>query len=1209
MKRLLGFAIAGAAIALLALPGTAQAQIGPGPFAAFPTEVENDGRFLAFGCSGLATLEEPVSISLTVPADATQFDLSFFDGETGRPDAANRPHWDLGTRQLSYSLYADPLLSADQSMLIGRWFGNDPNPISGPLWTASAVQMPDNDWWGVTVQTDPSAKAPSGRYFYNLVIDFVGTCNPGETTESSVKIAASAPMSFLVPQFGLVAGLRQLFNDGPIIYPGTFPPPSFVNAPTTYDGTFEFFFTVAPGAEDLRIFGGDFDRGATAGLAGLPSGTVLDPCPDTNDPDTPDDYFGFPFFAGNANNEGAVLLNAPADDSNFDAFRRGEPGAAGRVGCVRYEVIDPNGVVYRNDNPSGDREWEQFRIATQLAVNPNDADYGPAVAEDGVTFVTGDFLPAGSWKMRIVGLDLANLNVLVLATCANQLDPATGETISACLVPTVYLGGDTVWYDDNENGIQDAGEEGIPGVVVNLYDDSGSGIPVATAVTGDASDPNWTECLVNNTGLDTLGLYCFGVDEPGVYTVGIDPSNFGPGGALESLVSTTGGEQLTFEVIDDNVLTYDFGYVAPPPPPVVIGDTVWLDPDQDGAQSAGEAGISGVTVELLDGDGNVLATAVTGDSSDPNWATCQAVNTGLDEAGLYCFVVATGFDYTVRVAASNFEAGGALEGLTSTNGSDEITEFVGDGDVLTYDFPYFQPETGECPDPLDFETDAAGNPLAKGTIIAEQWASLGIHVTSHSSQHPVMVFDSAQPTGGDWDLGTPNQAFGGPGVGNGGKPGQPGENRNPLGKVLILSEDGHHWDPDDDADGGWMYFNFDSPVRIDSVQILDIEETGGLLKAYDASGNLIKQVPIPAKGDNSFQEIAVGAEGVSKFKVWFKGSGALAQIAYCPPGGGGGGGCPPVIDWEKDGQGNSLSKGTRITDQFAALGFQVLSHDPNNHPAMIFDSSFPTGGDKDLGTPNEDFGGPGKGNGGDAGSTYENRNAHGNVLILSEDNHHWDPDDDAGGGWVYFVFDTPVTVDWVQLLDIEESGGKIRTYNASGSLTNELSIPVIGDNGFVQVPVNKSGVSKLKVWLKGSGAIPAFSFCPGGGGGEPPAAPGTGTIGYWKNHPEAWPVDEVVIGGQTYSKSQAIQWMKKPSRGDKSIDLFKQLVAAVLNVEAGNESSCIDETIGNAQGFMEYVPVGSGLSGSHWAWRYIGAPLHEALDDYNNGLLCAPHRD
>jgi hypothetical protein len=38
-----------------------------------------------------------------------------------------------------------------------------------------------------------------------------------------------------------------------------------------------------------------------------------------------------------------------------------------------------------------------------------------------------------------------------------------------------------------------------------------------------------------------------------------------------------------------------------------------------------------------------------------------------------------------------------------------------------------------------------------------------------------------------------------------------------------------------------------------------------------------------------------------------------------------------------------------------------------------------------------------------------------------------------------------------------------------------------------------------------------------------------------------------------------------------------------------------------------YGPVGSGVSGGSAAWA-LGEPLHQTLDAYNNGLLCAPHR-
>src|SRR6185295_19046037 len=121
-------------------------------------------------------------------------------------------------------------------------------------------------------------------------------------------------------------------------------------------------------------------------------------------------------------------------------------------------------------------------------------------------------------------------------------------------------------------------------------------------------------------------------------------------------------------------------------------------------------------------------------------------------------------------------------------------------------------------------------------------------------------------------------------------------------------------------------------------------------------------------------------------------------------------------------------------------------------------------------------------------------------------------------------------------------------------------------------------------------------------------APGTGTIGYWKTHASAWPVTSIKIGNQTYTVSQAITLLGTPSRGDKSIDLAKQLIGAKLNVIVGNESSCIITTIAAADAWLKIHPVGSGVGGGSSAWTQA-SPYHTALDNYNNGLLCAPHRD
>jgi hypothetical protein len=120
--------------------------------------------------------------------------------------------------------------------------------------------------------------------------------------------------------------------------------------------------------------------------------------------------------------------------------------------------------------------------------------------------------------------------------------------------------------------------------------------------------------------------------------------------------------------------------------------------------------------------------------------------------------------------------------------------------------------------------------------------------------------------------------------------------------------------------------------------------------------------------------------------------------------------------------------------------------------------------------------------------------------------------------------------------------------------------------------------------------------------------PGTGTIGFWKTHPQSWPVSSITIGGVVYTRDQAITILSTPSRGDKSIDLFDQLVAAKLNLIAGNNSSCIYSTISSADAWMTAHPPGSGVSGSSAAWT-TASPWHTQLDNYNNGLLCAAHRN
>jgi len=130
-----------------------------------------------------------------------------------------------------------------------------------------------------------------------------------------------------------------------------------------------------------------------------------------------------------------------------------------------------------------------------------------------------------------------------------------------------------------------------------------------------------------------------------------------------------------------------------------------------------------------------------------------------------------------------------------------------------------------------------------------------------------------------------------------------------------------------------------------------------------------------------------------------------------------------------------------------------------------------------------------------------------------------------------------------------------------------------------------------------------------GGSGEGEAPPGTGTIGYWKNHPEEWPVTELVIGGTVLSQSELLDILDM-SGGNKPGRMAKQLIATELNILAGNDDSCIEGSVAAAHTWLTQYPVGTQGGAVNQAWSSGGDDLKNMLDYYNNGLLaCADHRD
>jgi hypothetical protein len=112
----------------------------------------------------------------------------------------------------------------------------------------------------------------------------------------------------------------------------------------------------------------------------------------------------------------------------------------------------------------------------------------------------------------------------------------------------------------------------------------------------------------------------------------------------------------------------------------------------------------------------------------------------------------------------------------------------------------------------------------------------------------------------------------------------------------------------------------------------------------------------------------------------------------------------------------------------------------------------------------------------------------------------------------------------------------------------------------------------------------------------------TRTIGYWKNHPEAWPVQSLTLGTVTYTQAQLLSIFNQPVKGNGLVSLAQQLIAAKLNQlsgastpqPAGEALAAADTLIGS----LVVPPVGNGFLSPA-----VTSGLTSTLDQYNQGLL------
>ncbi|MEM7246419.1 MAG: hypothetical protein AAF533_13800, partial [Acidobacteriota bacterium] len=70
-------------------------------------------------------------------------------------------------------------------------------------------------------------------------------------------------------------------------------------------------------------------------------------------------------------------------------------------------------------------------------------------------------------------------------------------------------------------------------------------------------------------------------------------------------------------------------------------------------------------------------------------------------------------------------------------------------------------------------------------------------------------------------------------------------------------------------------FEFDEPTLIDSVAVVDVDEIGGSIRAYDEFQQLIHDEPIVNLDDNSVQHLVIGRCDVKTVQVIMVGSGGI----------------------------------------------------------------------------------------------------------------------------------------------------------------------------------------------------------------------------------------------------------------------------------------------------------------------------------------------
>jgi len=263
--------------------------------------------------------------------------------------------------------------------------------------------------------------------------------------------------------------------------------------------------------------------------------------------------------------------------------------------------------------------------------------------------------------------------------------------------------GDRIFIDANDDGVQDPGEPGIEGVTVTLTLPDGT---TETAVTDANGNYLFTDLPLDEAYLVDVDISTL---PAGVFS---SPSGLGDPDVRDGFSSVADNQTTVVLTVDDPVnLDADFGFLPASDENNSVGDTIFLDSNEDGVFDPNETPLAGVTVTLIDtSDGSIVSSDIT------------------DANGQYLFTGVPDGTFEVLITDQNNVLGGltqtvdADDGVTptpATPGSsivelDPLSESPAPINDVDQDFGFVDPtgSTGDgiIGDTVFFDFDGSGLP-------------------------------------------------------------------------------------------------------------------------------------------------------------------------------------------------------------------------------------------------------------------------------------------------------------------------------------------------------------------------------------------------------------------------------------------------------------------------------------------------------------------